>query len=127
MLSALFSQFPVYQVLNHPSVPTPQVGLLLPRGDTRRHWASPQAPPAALPTPSGTLGQICAQPDGAGPRVLQFLQPFLPLSVGPEGCRGEGGALPHADSPFPALLPNWTLLLEPAFLPALSSHGLTKE
>lgn len=101
MLSALFSQFPVCQMLNHPSVLTPQVGLLLPHRDTRRHWASPQAPPAALPTPSGSLGQICAQTGGAGPRALQFLQPFLPLSVGPEGCSGEG-VLPHADFPIPS-------------------------
>lgn len=95
MLSVLFSQFPVCQVLSHPSVPTPQVGLLLPRGDIRRHWASPQAPPAALPTPSGSLGQICAQTHGAGPRVLQLLRSFLPLSVGPEGCAEEGGVVSY--------------------------------
>lgn len=89
-------------MLNHPSVPTPQVGLLLPRGDTRRHWASPQAPPAALPTPSGSLGQICAQTGGAGPWVLQFLQAFLPLSVGPKGCSVKGVVLPLADFPIPS-------------------------
>lgn len=100
MLNALFSQFPVCQMLNHPSVLTPQVGLLLPHGDTRRHWASPQAPPAALPTPSGSLGQICAQTGGAGPRVLQFLQPSLPLSVGLEAA--VEGVLPHADFPIPS-------------------------
>lgn len=62
-----------------PSVPTPQVGLLLPHGDTRRHWAWPQAPPAALPTPSGSR-------DRSVPRLVG---------------RGQGAPVPSAlSAPF---------------------------
>lgn len=38
--------------------------------------------PATSPIPSGSLGQNCAQAGGAGPRLLQLLQPSLSLSVG---------------------------------------------
>lgn len=128
MLTALFSQFLVCQMLSVRLSLLPKwvsCSLMGTLGGTGP-GPKPRLLPYQLPLAPGT--DLC--PDWwGGARVLQSLQPFLPLSVGPGGCSEEGGVLPHTGSPIPSPeLPSGPFyFLSQSLLPGLSSYGLKSE